>query len=735
MSNPLTLVSAAFASDDTGFGQALSGGYGYLPSTGTPYPAALPYTLRGRLKTSATSAAVQVAFGAPRWGWIGKDASNRLVAHCGGGGGVADNTLTTSVTITDGVWHDVELVATSSGSKLYLDGVQVATNAGVQAVGDAGYYFGVGAFFTSANSASASFNWGGEVNEVAVFNTALHATAFTPPTSPFTGSESGLQFLYHLDGNGNDSTAAASPATALTLSAATTGTVGTANTVTVGANGSLSASVTVNLTATDGAYSPSSVTLTTGTPSATSSYTPASTGAKTLTATDAAAALTAATATQTESATVTPTFDQTAILFSPGNWSVGTSTAKTINDGAYFKTIFAGTSMALSFDVSATSTPMPKLVYRVDGIGAWVTVDLAATVNVTMPTETAALTTHFIEVYVAQTSEANSRWSPQNTAVILTGITLSAGGLTLPAARPLSGLWFGDSIMCGINVIGSSGDSTVRGRQQMAYPYLVSELLGVEFGVVAFGGQGWQKTGGGSVPVFPTTYNLLWGSGPARSFAGLDFIVINQGQNDGANATTSQVTTVLNALIAATDRRTKIIVLEPLSGLQNANLIAGIAATTAPGRITYINTFTGVNPVWFNNANSADAVHPFGFEHRNSITPKAVVALRPYLQPIKGAVTAQAARTVTLTLVDSNGAPRANLTGIKWSIFDQVTPDAQAVAVDQGVGATTNGSGVITLSVFSTKAAGANVWLTLSNSDGTVGQSGMLAFAGPAVLS
>jgi hypothetical protein len=530
---------------------------------------------------------------------------------------------------------------------------------------------------------------------------------------------------------------ASSAATALTLSASSTGVVGTGNTVTVGVDGSISASVTANLTATNGTFSPTSVTLTTGTPSATSTYTPASAGVKTLTATDAAAALTTATASQTVSATAA-TFDESKVLFSPGNWNVGTSNAKTIYNGAYFKTTFAGTSMALSFDMTGVGSPVPKVTYRVDGLN-WVTVDLAATINVTMPSETAALTTHSFEFYVGQTTTAVNLWSPQGAAVVLTGITLSTGGLTLPSSRALKGLWFGDSIPCGVGTFAGPGvDATLRGRQQLSYPYLVSELLGVEFGVVAFGGQGWQQATGsnGSVPAFTSTYNLLWSGGPTRSFAGLDYIIINHGQNDAAVSTVTQVTTVLNALIAGTDRRTKLIVLEPLSGLQNSNLIAGIAATTAPGRITYINTFTGVSPVWFNSANSADGVHPYAFEHRNSITPKAVAALRPYLQPIKGAVSAQTARTVTLTLVDATGTARSNLTGIKWSIFDQSTPDGQRVAVDQGTGATTDSSGVLTLSVFTTLAAGQNVWLTLSNSDGTTTQSpAAMAFAGPAVLS
>lgn len=733
MSLPLTLTSPTYGTGASGFGQDLNGGYGRPAAVGG-FPSTYPFTVSARFKTSTTSGSIEVICGAAGFCWIAKDASNHLLAHFGSTTGGSDVSLNTTSTITDGLWHHVELNVTSTGAILFLDGVQVATSSVTNAFVTTGY-FGVRGFFGSPGSTTEGNTFSGEVDEVAIFNVALHSAGFTPNSAPYTGLESGLVALWHLDGNGSDSTGGTGPATTLAITTAATGTPGVGQTVTISANGTITGSVTANLSSSpDGAYSPTSVAISSASPTATATYTPATAGTKTLTATDAAASLTAGSTTTTASSAAT--FDQTAVLFSPGNWNVGTSNAKTINDGAYFKTIFAGTSMVLSFDMSGSSGVATKLVYRVDGVGAWVTVDLAASITVTMPSETAALATHSIEVYVAQTSEASPRWTPQNTAVILTGITLSTGGLTLPASRAMKGLWFGDSIQCGVNTIGSTGDSTLRGREQLAYPFLVSEGLGVDFGVVAFGGQGWATLGSGAVPVFPSTYGLLWNGGPARSFAGLDFIVINQGQNDGTGATTTQVTTVLNSLIAATDRRTKIIVLEPLSGKQNANLIAGIAATTAPSRITYINTFTGVTPVWFNSANSADGVHPYGFEHRNSIAPKCLAALRPLIQPIKGAVTAQASRTVTLTLVDSTGAPRANLTGIKWSIFDQATPDAQAVAVDQGTGATTNGSGVLTLSVFSTLAAGQNVWLTLSNSDGTTTQSpAALAFAGPAVLS
>ena len=43
------------------------------------------------------------------------------------------------------------------------------------------------------------------------------------------------------------------------------------------------------------------------------------------------------------------------------------------------------------------------------------------------------------------------------------------------------------------------------------------------------------------VPAIGSTYNLLWGSGPARSFNNVDAVIIEQGINDGTTNTTIEI--------------------------------------------------------------------------------------------------------------------------------------------------------------------------------------------------
>lgn len=100
-------------------------------------------------------------------------------------------------------------------------------------------------------------------------------------------------------------------------------------------------------------------------------------------------------------------------------------------------------------------------------------------------------------------------------------------------------------------------------------------------------------------------------------------------------------------------------------------------------------------------------------------------------------ISAALATSLTLTLYGEDGTtPSANRTGLKWAFFDQVTPDLFDAPSAQGSGASTNGSGALTLNITGTSLApGATGWLTVSNSDGTVQTDGDLDFSGPAVVS
>lgn len=101
-------------------------------------------------------------------------------------------------------------------------------------------------------------------------------------------------------------------------------------------------------------------------------------------------------------------------------------------------------------------------------------------------------------------------------------------------------------------------------------------------------------------------------------------------------------------------------------------------------------------------------------------------------------IAAAPASSVALTLTAPDGTtPRANLTGLKWAFFDQVTPDLFAAPTAKGAGETTDGAGVLALNITGTALApGAIGWLDVTDSDGTITQSpSAKAFSGPVVVA
>ena len=95
-----------------------------------------------------------------------------------------------------------------------------------------------------------------------------------------------------------------------------------------------------------------------------------------------------------------------------------------------------------------------------------------------------------------------------------------------------------------------------------------------------------------------------------------------------------------------------------------------------------------------------------------------------------------ATKTITITLRDSAGATRPNLTGLYWRFFDQVGAVWSEYPTDQGSGATTNASGVMSLTVHTTLAASGVGRLEVTDSDGTTSQSPVAkSFVGPVVVA
>lgn len=510
----------------------------------------------------------------------------------------------------------------------------------------------------------------------------------------------------------NSVTPAVAAATAIAVSGPSTGVSGIASSnFTVSANGTITGTVVVTPAdgGAGGTFTPTTVSISSATPTATFTYTPSSAGAKTLSFTNNGALTNPANLTYT--ATANPF---ALIQFSPYNWYVTATSAKTINSGAYFKTVFSGSTCTLNFDMTGLVAPLPEILYRIDKYGAWFTAVLAATVVLTIPTDTsdyASKPGHYLEVIVKSTTETQSRWTPQTTAVVLTGITLATGGvLSLPTANQLNLLYYGDSITEGVRTVnGTATNDTDRNDASQGWAYRSAELLGAEAGVVGFGATGLITAGSGGVPAITTSYNLLY-SGVSRVFTPApDAIVINEGTNDGVGATTTAVTALLNGLLAATPATTKIIILRPFNGNQAANLQAGIAASTTPARCIYVDT-TG----YFTTANSFDALHPYGIENITHIAPLVAKAVRPYI--VTASVKPTATKTISITLQNRAGTAQANLTGLSWEWSDTL-----GVVIDSGTGATTNATGVFSITTVHTNLAAAGVgYLKITNSNGTV---------------
>lgn len=705
MANDLTLTSPVFNTSGK-FGQSLSGGRGN--ASNLTIPTGYPITIEGWGKT--TFSTLQVLAGQGGYAWIGCNASGKAVAYYGN---TTERTLLSNVTISDGVNHHLELILTASGARLYVDGIEAATST---QVGDtsrtAAPSFGVRCFGqTTYNSA---LDWKGEVDEVAITAGEKHTANFTP--SIVANDSPGLVAVWHLDGNGvNSAGVVSTDTTPPTMNGAITVSARTATGFTLAwpAASDNEAVANYEVDSGGGAYASAGnvLTIPVAGKAAATSYNVR------VRAVDAAGnPATPLTATATTTA-APAALDTTKILFSPGNWEVGATVARTINAGAYLKTLFGGANCTLSFDLTGLSGNLPLLVYRVDEYGPWQTATLAASVAITMPAETASWSTHYLELMVRSTSEAVARWTGAVT-VALTGVTLDSGKvLTKPAPLPLSGWYFGDSITEGVNTLTNQGDNTLRSSAAQGWAYLSARALGAECGVIGFGGQGLVVGGAGSVPIFGLTFDKLR-SGVARPFTEPpNFVVINQGTNDGANNITANATAALNGLIAALPSSTKIIVLRPFNGTHDAQWVAAIAACSAPSRITYVNT-TG----WFNTANASDALHPYGFENIRNIGPMATAAIGAVLDGAAVPPTLTQ-RTVAFTLASGKGAndvaiPAANLSNLSVSFHDEPAPGAATVPRYKSSTESTDSAGLITFTVMSTLAPGAYGHLTILGAAG-----------------
>jgi lysophospholipase L1-like esterase len=334
--------------------------------------------------------------------------------------------------------------------------------------------------------------------------------------------------------------------------------------------------------------------------------------------------------TDTADGTVHIAPNNAAILYSPYTWDVNSTTATTIDTGAYFKVVFTGNSVTLKFDLQYNLPPYPQIYVRIDGVNySWQKFTIASSVVVTMPADTIAATSHYLEVYVKSCTSGNWKWNGFSCAIKFKGLILqtSAKTVSAPTAQLFNILALGDSITEGawaLNNTATDQNDSFDGMTSWANQL---NMLGAEVGVVGFSSVGVNKLGLYGVPAVISSYNLLY-RGVSRSFTPVpDAIVINLGTNDQSSITAG-LTTLLNGLLTATANNTQIFVLLPFNGggtnASPAIIQAGIAACNAPGKVVYVDT-TGFL------SGTTDGLHPAAWAATSKLTQKVQQVIRPYL--------------------------------------------------------------------------------------------------------
>lgn len=264
------------------------------------------------------------------------------------------------------------------------------------------------------------------------------------------------------------------------------------------------------------------------------------------------------------------------LFWSPYTWRIsGSSFAESNNTGAYLRTVFTGTSVTLSVDVSnltgasTTALKYPAIKYRVDG-GSWSRTQLSSSsTDVSLATGLSD-SSHNLEVVIAGLAFDIDRFTTPVSALKITGLKLDNGkAVSLPTLRTNRVLVFGDSNTEGLEIL-AAGTTVANTDSVQAWPYLIARPLDAEVGVVAFASQGYiSGLVGANTGSFSANWDL-YSTGNSRLVSGLlspapDTIIINHGDNDpDTDSTTTGIIAVLGELRTAAPLA-KIVVCVPVN--------------------------------------------------------------------------------------------------------------------------------------------------------------------------
>lgn len=303
------------------------------------------------------------------------------------------------------------------------------------------------------------------------------------------------------------------------------------------------------------------------------------------------------------------------LFFSPWNWSsdgagalqsnnikASSTYAESNTPGAYFVTVFSGTSVKINVSVtmlsgaSVTALDYPALDYSVDAAAPTRTQLTSASTQLTLGTGLAD-TTHTLAVNFLGVGLSADRWTTPVMALRVTGLVLDASRyLSVPSIRPKRLLGFGDSNTEVEEGLGS-GVSVAHQVASLSYLRLLgAACLNAEVGVVGFSFTGYSAVGnaGTNLPNLQDGWSL-YAAGKSRLVAGAlspapDYLLSDMGINDntGGFNVVAPVTALIGAWRTAAPSA-KILLVVPWNGDKAAQIQTG-TTNAADGNAYFLNT-------------------------------------------------------------------------------------------------------------------------------------------------
>jgi len=253
----------------------------------------------------------------------------------------------------------------------------------------------------------------------------------------------------------------------------------------------------------------------------------------------------------------------------------GENTVASINQGAeIFAKVKNTTTVNALFSIITQAGNTPYISVSIDG-GSWNRMIITPNLQIASGL---SLNEHTVRIVVSGLMEHEDKWI-QGNGIAFKGLSVAVGGLIYPI-KPQNryGVFFGDSITEGINVLGVTANSDSNCAEK-AFPFVTSNLLDVAPLIVGFGGSGLTVGGSGGVPKAVDVIDWTI-SGIQENAQEPDFIVINHGTNDSG----TPAATYKAALVEFINRikikypAIPIFVMQPFLGYYGTSIVDVISA-------------------------------------------------------------------------------------------------------------------------------------------------------------